>query len=140
MRKTNRTEFHNSMKQLKSVYTQSNFLANQDSYDTWYFALGKTDIDRLNDAIARYITSNKMPPTPSDIKDLLVKGDAKEPVYSKMILWGLYDQDGNEENEVYAPPEWSNLVVKAWFGKAQNIEGYTVRAKFQKAAEVTPWG
>lgn len=135
----NRTEFHKCMMRLKTVYTQGNFLANQDAYDTWYFVLGQTSIDALNEAIGVYISNNKMPPSPSDIKELLRTKGSKSPSFTKMVLWGLYDPDGNEENEVYADSSMSNIDVKAWFGRAQNVEGYTVRAKFHKAAEVTPW-
>jgi len=131
----NRTEFHKSMMRLKSVYTQGNFLANQDSYDTWYFVLGKADIGVLNKAIETYIGTNKMPPTPSDIKELMQQKGGKEPIYTKMVLWGLYDPEGNEENEVYADSSMSNLEVKSWFGRTQNVDGYTVRAK-SRAAEV----
>jgi len=132
MSKMNRKDFQDIIRYLKSIYTLRTFLQDSAAVDTWYKTFENIDKDRFQSAVDRYIKTKDVPPTPANILELMDHNEQKEPTYKKMIWWGLYDPDGEEINDVYAPEYMSNIDVKEWFARNEDVSAYTVRRKYER--------
>lgn len=87
---------------MKSIYTSDNFIPDAESMKVWYSLLGDYDYPVLNVAIQKYMVTNKFPPTPADLREIVVDmnnengdwGEAWGRVIKAMRMYGHSDPKG----------------------------------------------
>ena len=139
-----RDEFMIIAKTLKAVYTDPKFLPDRDALDVWYMFMTDLDYKVTSLAVAKYISTNKWPPTVADIREMNVEVTApKEDTLGELEAWALVQNAirngiyGAEKEFEELPP----LIQKA-VGHPSNIREWAqtddesktvIQSQFQRA-------
>lgn len=79
-------EFKVLVKAMKAVYAQATFIPDNDAFNVWYELLKDLEYKKCATAIQVYMSTEKFPPTISDIRE---KYFDKEPEFTEMEAWAL---------------------------------------------------
>lgn len=81
-------EFSKIVAALKTVYTSPNFIPNEQAIEVWFTLIGKnTDYKTVAVAAQMYMTTERFPPTPSDILKNIAKLTKGEEYPNEQEAW-----------------------------------------------------
>ena len=113
------------VKGLKSSYTSTFFLPDEDAVRVWYQLLKDLDYRQLNDAVMYWIMTEKNPPTIADLRARVVSNqeviedwsEAWEDIKTAISRYGYYQADEALESLNYLTREaakrfgWTSLCM-----------------------------
>lgn len=137
-------EFMVIAKTLKAVYTDPKFLPDMDALNIWYMFMQDLDYRTISNAIAKYISTNKWPPTVADIRGMAVEVTAPpEDTLGELEAWALVQKAirngtyGAEREFEELPPIVQKAVgdpsnIREW-AQAEDDAKTVIQSQFQRA-------
>ena len=138
-------EFTVLAKSMRAVYTDPRFLPDEESALVWYALLQDIEYPVASKALTKYMVTNKWPPTPADIRGLVVEQTASpEDNLNEQEAWALVSRALRNsgygfQEEFDALPE----AVQKAVGTASNLHEWcmisdpsslsVVQSQFQRA-------
>ena len=114
-----REEFSLIVKGLKAVFAQPTFIPDQNAFNVWYELLKDLDYESAYMSAQRYMTTNKFPPTITDIRENAIVKNIN--TLNEMTAWNLVYKaicDANyHAKERY--DEFPELIKKCIHGPAE---------------------
>lgn len=141
-------EFAVIAKTLKAIYTDPKFLPDGEALKVWYMFISDISYKVASEAVAKYISTNKWPPTPADLREIVVHmTSSPEDNLGELEAWALVQRAirngiyGAEKEFEALPP----LIQKA-VGDPSNIREWAqtdedtrtvLQSQFQKVYRST---
>lgn len=120
-----REQFAILVKSMKAVYASDNFIKDKDAFDVWYVLLKDLPYELLATTIQKYMTTEKFPPTPADIRRIATQISSKdEENLTEIEAWGMVRKACQNLDWMNPEGEYNKLpeVVRRAVGNPNNLK------------------
>lgn len=124
-----RDQFAILVKSMKAIYASENFIKDKDAFDVWYALLKDLAYEVAATAVQKYMTTEKFPPTPADIRRIatqITSDTSKTP--TEVEAWDMVRRACQTLDWYNPDKEFNKLpeVVRRAVGNPNNLKEWAM--------------